>query len=91
MYAVHTHVRSMINWIIVIFLKFVVISFLRVCYFRAQGYESELIGPSDIEQLIPWVRVDDVEGGMFIPGDGLTDATNTAMALAKGAVANGKI
>ena len=59
-------------------------------FFRAQGYEAELIGPADVEQLIPWVRVDDVEGGMFIPGDGTTDATDTAMALAKGARTNGK-
>ena len=34
--------------------------------------------------------LNDIEGGMFIPGDGTTDATDTAMALDKGARTNGK-
>ena len=60
-------------------------------HFRALGYETELIGPADIEKLIPWVRVDDLEGGMLIPGDGSTSPKDTVMALAAGATAKGML
>ena len=51
----------------------------------------ELVTPHDIEQLIPWIRVDDLEGGILIPGDGSTNPTDTCMALAKGAKDNGMV
>ncbi|XP_072013202.1 pyruvate dehydrogenase phosphatase regulatory subunit, mitochondrial-like [Amphiura filiformis] len=62
---------------------------IRIARSEALGYEMELVGPSDIEQLIPWIRVDDLEGGILIPGDGSTNPTDTCMALAKGARDNG--
>ncbi len=34
--------------------------------------------------MVPWVKTDDLEGGIYLPQDGLTDPTNTAMSLARG-------
>ena len=34
---------------------------------------------------MPWIRTDDLEGGLYVPEDGVTDPTNTALSLARGA------
>ncbi|MEM7171359.1 MAG: FAD-dependent oxidoreductase [Pseudomonadota bacterium] len=52
---------------------------------KALGNESHVIGPQEIESFAPLLRVDDLEGGLWIPGDGQTNPTDTTMALAKAA------
>jgi len=49
------------------------------------GLEVEVIGPRRIKELWPLINVDDIVGGVFLPGDGQTNPTDTTMALAKGA------
>ena len=52
---------------------------------RARNLEHTLLAPSEINSLVPWLRTDDLEGGIYLPQDGVTDPTNTAMSLARGA------
>ncbi|XP_041454472.1 pyruvate dehydrogenase phosphatase regulatory subunit, mitochondrial-like [Lytechinus variegatus] len=56
---------------------------------REIGSECEMVTPSEIEKLLPYVRTTDIVGGLYSPKDGRTDAPNTVMALAKGARLNG--
>jgi len=49
------------------------------------GLDVEVVGPRQIKELWPLINVDDVVGGVFLPGDGQTNPTDTTMALAKGA------
>jgi len=49
------------------------------------GLEVEVVGPRQIKELWPLINVDDLVGGVFLPGDGQTNPTDTTMALAKGA------
>ncbi|XP_071785227.1 pyruvate dehydrogenase phosphatase regulatory subunit, mitochondrial-like [Asterias amurensis] len=52
---------------------------------KARNLEHTLLAPSEINSLVPWLRTDDLEGGIYLPQDGVTDPTNTAMSLARGA------
>ena len=56
---------------------------------RTFGLEVEVIGPGEARELWPMLNVDDVAGGVFLPKDGQTNPTDTAMALAKGARSGG--
>ncbi|XP_071480308.1 pyruvate dehydrogenase phosphatase regulatory subunit, mitochondrial-like [Diadema antillarum] len=53
------------------------------------GSPCEMLTPSEIEKLVPYIRVTDILGGLYSPSDGRTDPTNTVMALARSAKANG--
>ena len=52
---------------------------------RVFGLEVNVISPADIHDLVPAARVDDLVGGVHLPGDGVTNPIDTTQALAKGA------
>src|SRR5674476_602213 len=56
---------------------------------RVFGLPVELITPGEIGQLMPLARVDDLVGGVFLPGDGVTNPVDTTRALARGARSKG--
>jgi 4-methylaminobutanoate oxidase (formaldehyde-forming) len=58
---------------------------------RVFGLPVEVITASDIEQLVPHARTDDVIGGVYLPGDGVTNPVDTTWAFAKGARARGAL
>ena len=58
---------------------------------RVFGLPVNIITPADIKDLVPLANVDDVVGGVHLPGDGITNPIDTTMALAKGARSRGVI
>lgn len=56
---------------------------------KAAGVESTLVTRSEIQNLCKWIRTDDVEGGLWIPGDGALTAPDLAMAYSKAAKSKG--
>ncbi|MBF0278430.1 MAG: GcvT family protein [SAR324 cluster bacterium] len=58
---------------------------------RVFQLEVELITPHDIADLWPLAKVDDLVGGVFLPGDGQTNPVDTSQALAKGAKMGGAL
>jgi 4-methylaminobutanoate oxidase (formaldehyde-forming) len=56
---------------------------------RCFGLEVDVITPADVKDLVPLARVDDLVGGVHLPGDGITNPIDTTQALAKGARARG--
>ena len=56
---------------------------------RVFGLEVNVISPADIADLVPLACVDDLVGGVHLPGDGVTNPIDTTQALAKGARARG--
>ena len=52
---------------------------------RTRKQEFSVLTPSEIQSFVPWIKTDDLEGGLYLPSDGVTDPTNTALSLAKGA------
>ena len=56
---------------------------------RVFGVEVDIIGPAEIKALVPLTNVDDLVGGVYVPGDGVTNPVDTTQALAKGARARG--
>ncbi|HUW78515.1 MAG TPA: FAD-dependent oxidoreductase [Candidatus Nanopelagicaceae bacterium] len=56
---------------------------------RVFGLEVEVITPSEVVQLVKNVRVDDLVGAVYLPGDGVTNPVDTTRALAAGARARG--
>lgn len=52
---------------------------------RAQGVEVEVISPQEAQEKWPVMQVDDLKGGLWMPGDGKANATDLTQSLAKGA------
>ena len=52
---------------------------------RGFGVEVHLVTPAEIAARVPFMRTDDLQGGMWIPGDGKANPTDLTMSLAKGA------
>lgn len=52
---------------------------------RSFGVEVEVISAQRAGELHPLLRTDDLEGGLWIPGDGKANPTDLTMSLAKGA------
>ncbi len=52
---------------------------------RSFGIEVEVIDARRAGELYPLLRTDDLEGGLWIPGDGKANPTDLTMSLAKGA------
>ncbi|XP_038070075.1 pyruvate dehydrogenase phosphatase regulatory subunit, mitochondrial-like isoform X2 [Patiria miniata] len=52
---------------------------------RARNIDHTLLAPSEVNSIVPWVRTDDLEGAIHILDDGVTDPTDTALSLARGA------
>jgi len=53
------------------------------------GVEAHLVGPKEAQDLWPLIQVEDVLGAVYLPGDGRVIPGECAVALAKGAIANG--
>ena len=58
---------------------------------RVFGLPVDIISPADIKDLVPLAHVDDLVGGVHLPGDGVTNPIDTTQALAKGARSRGCI
>ncbi len=56
---------------------------------RCFGLDVEVITPERVKELVPLARVDDLVGGVHLPGDGITNPIDTTQALAKGARSRG--
>jgi glycine cleavage system aminomethyltransferase T/glycine/D-amino acid oxidase-like deaminating enzyme len=52
---------------------------------RNFGLEVEVLSPSEIAAMYPYMTLDDAVGGVFLPKDGQTNPIDTTAALAKGA------
>ena len=52
---------------------------------RAYGVECDVITPSEAGARWPLMRIDDLQGGVWLPGDGKANPTDLTQALAKGA------
>ena len=52
---------------------------------RAFGVDVEEISLDDVVQKYPGLEVSDLQGAVYLPGDGQADPANVALALAKGA------
>src|SRR5437867_5416784 len=52
---------------------------------RSFGIEFDFISPSEAQQLAPILRIDDLSGAVWIPGDGKANPTDLTQSLAKGA------
>jgi 4-methylaminobutanoate oxidase (formaldehyde-forming) len=52
---------------------------------RSFGIEVQLISPSEAGDLYPVMRTDDLQGAVWIPGDGKANPADLCMSLAKGA------
>jgi len=52
---------------------------------RSFGIEFEFISPAEAQALAPILRVDDLAGAVWIPGDGKANPTDLTQSLAKGA------
>ncbi len=56
---------------------------------RVFDLEVELMSTGEMAKLWPLANMDDVIGGVYLPGDGQTNPVDTTMALAKGAKMRG--
>ncbi|MEO1109905.1 MAG: FAD-dependent oxidoreductase [Pseudomonadota bacterium] len=52
---------------------------------RAQGVEVQVITPQEAQGNWPVMQVDDIKGGLWMPGDGKANPTDLTQSLAKGA------
>lgn len=52
---------------------------------RSQGLEVELLTPQEAGALWPPMAIDDLKGGIWLPGDGKANPTDLTQSLAKGA------
>jgi 4-methylaminobutanoate oxidase (formaldehyde-forming) len=56
---------------------------------RSFGIEVQLITPKEAGDLFPVMRTDDLQGAIWIPGDGKANPADLCMSLAKGARSRG--
>src|SRR4029077_18981860 len=52
---------------------------------RHCGVDVEEISPREVQELFPLAKVDDIEAGFYIKGDGRVNPVDVTIALAKGA------
>ena len=52
---------------------------------RSFGVEFAWLSPREVAAKVPLLRTDDLQGGVFIPGDGKANPTDLTQSLAKGA------
>jgi 4-methylaminobutanoate oxidase (formaldehyde-forming) len=52
---------------------------------RAYGVSCDVIGPQEAGRLFPLMRTDDLQGAVWLPGDGKANPADLTLALAKGA------
>ncbi|XP_071959451.1 pyruvate dehydrogenase phosphatase regulatory subunit, mitochondrial-like [Antedon mediterranea] len=56
---------------------------------RGKGEDFQILTPSEITSLAPFIKVDDLVGGVYFPRDGRTNISDTAAALAAAAKRKG--
>ncbi|XP_019629227.1 PREDICTED: pyruvate dehydrogenase phosphatase regulatory subunit, mitochondrial-like [Branchiostoma belcheri] len=56
---------------------------------RAAGVQCEMISAKDVAAQVPLLRVDDLKGALWIPGDGTATPSDVMQSLAKGATLQG--
>ncbi|MBL8956202.1 MAG: GcvT family protein [Myxococcaceae bacterium] len=56
---------------------------------RRCGVDVQEISPSQVKELFPLARIDDVLAGFYVKGDGRADPVDVTMAMAKGAKLKG--
>ncbi|MBL8337336.1 MAG: FAD-dependent oxidoreductase, partial [Rhodoferax sp.] len=56
---------------------------------RSFGVECHLISPREVAERYPVMRTDDLQGGIWLPGDGKANPADLCMSLAKGARSRG--
>jgi 4-methylaminobutanoate oxidase (formaldehyde-forming) len=56
---------------------------------RVFGIEAHMVAPAECRRRYPILSIEGIKGGIFIPADGQADPANIALALAKGARAQG--
>lgn len=61
----------------------------RMSYNKPNGLECELVTPAQIKEIHPYLFVDDLQGGVYVPGDAVADPTALSDALIDVAVKNG--
>lgn len=49
--------------------------------FRLHNIECHLVSPQQAQELCPLLRVDDLVGGLWMPGDGVGDPYQTCLTL----------
>ena len=52
---------------------------------RAFGIEAEMVGPAECGELYPYLRTDDLKGGLWLPKDGTATSSDLCASLFKGA------
>src|SRR5215218_8568401 len=52
---------------------------------KSFGIDFEFISPAEAQRIAPLLRVDDLSGAVWIPGDGKANPTDLTQSLAKGA------
>lgn len=52
---------------------------------QSVGFDMEIIGPSEIKDIVPWLELDDVIAGAYTRGDGHADPSGLTNAMARGA------
>ncbi len=56
---------------------------------RSFGMEFHFLSPREVQEMVPQVRVDDLECAAFLPSDGVANPADITQAMAKAARANG--
>lgn len=56
---------------------------------RAQGVEIEELSPDEASKIWPLMRIDDLQGAVWLPGDGKANPSDVTQALARGARSRG--
>jgi glycine/D-amino acid oxidase-like deaminating enzyme len=57
---------------------------------RAWKIDCELVSPQEAQKLCPLIAVDDLQGGLWIPGDGVGDPYQICLSLISAAKEGGK-
>ena len=52
---------------------------------KSVGFEMEIIGPDEINRIVPWLDLDGVIAGAYTTGDGHADPSGLTNAMARGA------
>jgi glycine/D-amino acid oxidase-like deaminating enzyme len=57
---------------------------------RAWKIDCDLVSPQEAQKLCPLIAVDDLQGGLWIPGDGVGDPYQICLSLISAAKEGGK-
>lgn len=60
-------------------------------FLRSWNIDCELVTPIEAQRKCPLIAIDDLKGGLWIPGDGVGDPYTLCNSLLKVAVSKGEI